>query len=76
MKPADPSLVHERFAEIVTRVRAAEIVPPPPLTEVEREANRRARRQRQKSWGHGRRPRTGGAPAPSHPSSPRASSAP
>jgi hypothetical protein len=47
MKPADPCLVHERFAEIVTRVRAAEIVPFPPLTEIEREANRRARRQRQ-----------------------------
>jgi hypothetical protein len=31
MKPADPCLVHERFAGIVNRVRAAEIVPFPPL---------------------------------------------
>jgi hypothetical protein len=75
MKPADPCLVHERFAEIVNRVRATEIVPFPPLTEIEREANRRARRQRQQSWGHGRPPRAGAAPAPSHPSSPSASSA-
>jgi hypothetical protein len=51
MKPADPSLVHEPFAEIVERVRAAEIVPLPPLTEVDREGNPRARCQRQQIWG-------------------------